>query len=53
VKKTQNEKKNLALRTETVRPMSAAEMSNIAGGYHTICWTIVIPSSGITTITCA
>ncbi|HEX2645054.1 MAG TPA: class I lanthipeptide [Thermoanaerobaculia bacterium] len=43
--------KKLALRVETLRNLNAREMNQVRGGQDpaTICWTIVIPSSGITT----
>ena len=49
MKKTEGTK-NLSLKTETVRSLSAQEMTEIAGGKPwTSCWTIIVPSSGILT----
>jgi hypothetical protein len=41
--------KKLSLRVETLRNLNADEMSQVNAGYDSSCWTIVIPSSGITT----
>jgi hypothetical protein len=41
--------KKLSLRVETLRNLNADEMSQIKGGVAWYCWTIVVPSSGITT----
>jgi hypothetical protein len=42
--------KKLSLRVETLRNLSVDEMSRIKGGVAWYCWTIVVPSSGITTL---
>lgn len=42
--------KKLSLRVETLRNLTPDEMSQINGGVPWYCWTIVIPSSGITTL---
>jgi hypothetical protein len=47
MKKSENQK-NLSLKTETVRSLSADEMKDINGGFkHSSCWTVVVPSSGL------
>jgi hypothetical protein len=39
--------KNLSLKTETVRALSADEMKDIGGGkWGSSCWTVTIPSAG-------
>jgi natural product precursor len=41
--------KKLSLRVETLRNLSAQEMNQIKGGFNCAgCWTVVVPSSGIT-----
>jgi hypothetical protein len=41
--------KKLALRVETLRHLDNREMSQIQGGFNWAgCWTVVVPSSGIT-----
>jgi len=46
-----NEKKNLSLKTETVRTMSPSEMEAVNGGFkHWSCWTVTVPSSGSFTL---
>ena len=42
--------KNLSLRTETLRSLSGDAMAGVAGGGKPwYCWTVVIPSSGVST----
>ena len=45
-----NTAKKLSLRVETLRNLNTDEMSQIKGGVAWYCWTIVVPSSGITTL---
>jgi hypothetical protein len=42
--------KSLSLKTETVRAMSTEELKDVNGGApNSWCFTIIIPSSGLTT----
>lgn len=49
MKKNLDGKKNLSLKTETVRNLTPEEMKAVNGGIRWYCWTIIVPSSGIVT----